>query len=560
MRTFRALVVDDDTDLLDIALESAAPERGIHVSVGRNLDEADALIADHYFNVAFVDIELDRTARPNVDGLTILRLLADVRPSCRRLLLTGRPSEYRAGIFDMLDPANRVIDGAIDKENFDHLFVDYVEVAALEWLRAPVDVGALELLYEQLQGRLIRGGMTPGGRRVATTLEEVDYVVSSAFGQDIERDADEGKAVDDIAAIDLELLEGGKSRSIVAYGRPRTSAEEDGIQCVVKIGPRHDTLEELRRYDRYVRFRLSLHRRVELLGHAVGDTLGAICYSFAGSSPRDIVALQSLFNAQDERAHATIQQLLGDKSDWRVGGPRARDLAGFFRHAYRLDALKVIAEADAFSTRRAASFGATKSGSALVFPGGGRVELPVDADLVAGNVRGFYDQSVVHGDLNASNVIVSSTNEIVLIDFRHTERGPVTLDLAGLEASLRLTPQVWADVGEHAIRDLAIERKLWAHDFSESDDWWSGGPDAEPPYWARVSATLMGIAIRTMSVSRRQHAVTCLLYALRVFRVTQLDPAARMRLLVWTAAIKETLARLPKERRPAAAAAEEPAA
>ncbi len=378
MRTFRALVVDDQPAIHTLARETHDPANGIEVRSARSLEEADALLAEHFFHVAVVDIQLMKGSKRNVDGQTVLRMLADTRPTCRRLLLTQYPHVYRPEIFRMLDPDARIIDGAVDKDDLAHFFVDYVEGDAKEWLHAPVDITGLNMIYERLQSKRINGDTTLAGRRVVTTPEELDYVISRLFGQGLKRDADEvdtnGKA-DDITAISLELLEGGKSRSVVAAGRPTNRVGHEGIHCVIKVGPRADMLEELRRYDRYVRFRLSLHRRVEMLGHAVADTIGAICYSFAGKSPNDITDMHSLLDAEDPRANDMLAVLFGNEADWQPDGERARNLAGFFNRSYGLDALRVVHDAHTFAKANADDFGAQKTDDALVFAGG-RIELP----------------------------------------------------------------------------------------------------------------------------------------------------------------------------------------
>jgi len=53
------------------------------------------------------------------------------------------------------------------------------------------------------------------------------------------------------------------------------TGKEEGMRL------REDAEQELARYERYVRLRMSLGRRVELLRHVLADTLGAIAYSFA---------------------------------------------------------------------------------------------------------------------------------------------------------------------------------------------------------------------------------------------------------------------------------------
>jgi CheY-like chemotaxis protein len=539
MQEFRALVVDNDVAIRSQAEAVSDPERGIHVKTAPDLQTAETLIAAEFFNVAFVDLQLDDGPIENVDGQTILRELADVRPSCRRLLLTMYPEKYRGEVFRMLDPAAPIIDGALDKEDFEHHFVEYIAREANQWLRAPVAVVNIEDVFARLRTKGVVGEALLDGRPAEVTLEELDCVLSRLFGQGLALGAED---VDDIERIALTPLEGGKSRSVVAVGRPVTRARGEGIQCVVKVGPRVDALEEQRRYERYVRFRVSLRRRVELLAHAGGDTLGAVCYSFAGQSPEGLTDLQSLLDQQDPRALPCLDRLLGQADDWRPEGEHGFDLAGFFGAAYDLDVREVVRAVHQFADKRDAMLGARKVKDELLFSGG-KIVLPSDSDVGAGALRGRFGAGIVHGDLNASNVIVSGDDDVTLIDFRYTTRGPWSLDFAALQASVRLSRGATERAAETAVQDEELERRLWLHDWSQPEGWWPAKAQKEPPYWARVSAHLMWLAHRNLeTLTVEEHAGTSLLYALRVFRAANISREARLRLLVWMSALCRVLA------------------
>jgi thiamine kinase-like enzyme len=540
MRSFRALVVDNDPAIRRLAEGAADPSRGIEVRTAPDLVQAEDLLASSFFNVAFVDLQLDDGPRPNVDGKTLLSELCEVRPACRRLLLTMYPEKYRGEVFALIDPERPIIDGAVDKEDFEHHFVEYLEREAISWLRAPVTVEGLDELFARLSAKDIVGeSLLDEKRRAQVTIEEVDYVLSRLFGQDLAR---EGVDPDDIDHIALSPLEGGKSRSVVAVGRPVTVAGGQGIPCVIKVGPRGDTLEEQRRYDRYVRFRVSLRRRVELLSAVHGDTLGAVCYSFAGQSPDELTDLQSLFDSGDPRALVCLERLLGGADDWRPEGERGFDLAGFFSDAYQLDVRKIISEVHRFADKHDAALSGRKVKDELRFEGG-KISLPSNADVGSGVLRGRFGASVVHGDLNASNVIVSSRDDVTLIDFRHTTRGPWCLDFAALQASVRLSADAVEQAAERAVQAEELERRLWAHDWSKPDGWWPKQAKREPPYWATAAARLMFLANRNLDgLTVEEHAGTTLLYALRVFRAPGLSRDARLRLLIWMSALCRVLA------------------
>jgi CheY-like chemotaxis protein len=536
MRTFRALVVDDDPHVTRKAVEAVGDRDDVEVVTAANLEEADEQLVASFFNVAFVDLQLDTKAVRNVDGQTVLNQLMALRRSCDRLLITVHPDTYRDEIFRLLDPQRRIIDGALDKDDFSHLFADVLTKRADAWLRAPFEVENLDEVFAALSERSLPSSGKIRGRDVQPTREELDYVISSLFGQGIERPRRDGAGRDELRGVSLELLPGGKSRSIVTVGRPLDGAGGQGIQCVVKIGPREDTVEEQRRYERYVRYRVSLHRRVELLGCSLGDTLGAVCYSFAGRSPESITDLQGLIDSGDPAVIGHLERLLGDAQDWYAEDEHGEDLAGFFNSAYQLKGGPEVRAAREFAERKSHLVGARHTEDALVFADG-KVRLPTGSDVGAGHLRGRYGARIVHGDLNASNVIVSDAGDLTLIDFRHTTRGPYAIDFAALHASVRLSPPNWRGCAADAIKLEAAEYKLWRYD-------WTTGPPRRPsaappePYWVQVASTLMRLAFSSLDgLTRAEYAGTCLLYALRIFRVTTLDTEAHLRLLLWISAL-----------------------
>jgi CheY-like chemotaxis protein len=529
MHTFRALVVDDQAEIRELALDTGSAESGTEVIVASSLLEARKIIDTSFVHVAFVDMQLGEGARVNVDGMTVLHHLREVRPSCKRFLLTQYPTVYRRQLFQLLDPEAPVIDGALDKDDFEHLFVDYVAQEATDWLNRPVEIRGLDEVINRLVDK--RAALRIEAH---TTTEELDYVLSRLFGQGSRTEGQDGE--DEIGEVTLSILTGGKSRSVVCIARLRTRNLGEGIPCVIKIGTRAETEQEIRRYDRYVRYRMQLHRRVEVLNSQLGDTLGAVCYSLAGEDADRITDLQTLLDAADSRAIVCMSQLFKDGALWAEPSAASPDLAGFFSKAYGLDPLKSLSAIREFAGSSAVrNLGCSLTGDRLHL-GESSVRLPTDTDLGAGRLRRRYASSIVHGDLNASNVIVAESGTSRLIDFRHTTRGPATIDFAALQTSVRLTP----DACQHAADDgrgvQVLERRLWAHDFAVDHAWWPEQSGEPIPFWAQASAALrVSAADGVPEVDSEEHAMTCLLYALRVFRVVAIPPAARLRLLIWIA-------------------------
>ncbi len=542
MSMFRALVVDNDEWVREIGEKATDPGNGIEVITAEGEQEAATIIAENFFNVAVVDMELSDSPRALGEGRTILRSLKNSRPSCRRLLLTKYATKYPANVFEMLRPDGPIIHGAIDKEDLGTYFRQFVMSLAEAWHRAPVKISNLDEVHSLLEAKKLRSPMLLDKFPVRVTRNELQYVLASLFGQRYRKIEDDDPDTDDIEKISLAPFSGGKSRSIVLHGRPVNRLGEEGLLCVVKIGPRQEAEAELRRYEQYVRFRLSLRQRVELLGSVLGDTLGAIAYSFAGEDPTDVGDLQTLLDKGDTRAFAHFDEVLPETSSADGSEGRGQDLGEFFHKAYGLKPRDIRGRIDDFADDQAEAHGWNRRRNQLSVEGG-KLVLPTDSTIGAGLLHMDYDSTVVHGDLNASNIIIGDDERSILIDYRHTARGPRALDYASMHASIRLSRPAQERPLERVARDETEEYRLWQHDWSSEEDWWPPQAPEPAPYWLAAAAHLMALASsRLPDLTRAEHAATCWLYALRVFRVQDLAPDARLRILTWMSALQRVMA------------------
>ncbi|MEZ5078905.1 MAG: phosphotransferase [Solirubrobacterales bacterium] len=551
MSVFRALVVDDDEWVRKTGRETNDPGAGIEVLVAKTKEEAAELIGSNFLHVAVVDLELRKSPRALAEGQLVLSGLKSDRPSCRRLLLTRHATTFPEQVFETLRPDGPTVDGAIDKANLSGYFHGYLKSLAAAWTTAPVEITNLDNIYALLETKGIRGGALLGKFPVEATRDELRFVLASLFGQRY-RWHDDPPDPDDVEKVSLEPLLGGKSRSIVLYGRPLNRLREEGLLCVVKVGPRLEAEEELRRYEKYVRFRLSLRRRVELLGSAIGDTLGAIAYSFAGEDPADIGDLQTLIDSEDRGAFAHFHALYDDGGHGRTSDDRGGDLGEFFRRAYRIKPFDIRQRIQSFADDQAEANEWQHRGDELRVSGG-KLVLPSEDTIGMGLLHMGYRSTVVHGDLNASNVIIGNDNRSILIDYRHTARGPRALDLAAMHASLRISRTAQGQPAEQAAKDEALEYRLWEHNWSSDEAWWPAQAATDPPYWLQGAAELMRVAAeRLPDLTQAEHAATLWLYALRVFRVQSLEPEAKLRLLIWMSALQRVLVAEAEKPTPAA--------
>jgi aminoglycoside phosphotransferase len=249
-----------------------------------------------------------------------------------------------------------------------------------------------------------------------------------------------------ISTCDLKVLGGGRSASRVFVVNARSKDGNSAIQpCVMKISSLENAKEEARRYDTYVRWVLPQHVRVDLLSVAFTRSQGAVLYSFAHgggaiSTLRDLLecgddagatrALHRLCEsiggfwrpiaAEDGRNSLTARYLAryyDGKVEWFLEDDSK--IRGFIRD-HRLPI-----ERDNHNTHI----------NNKIYPSLQRTLQLGDALKTTVSTD---EWSIIHGDLNPGNVIVSSTGEIALIDFRDSGIGHRYEDLVTFEGCLRM--------------------------------------------------------------------------------------------------------------------------
>jgi hypothetical protein len=149
--------------------------------------------------------------------------------------------------------------------------------------------------------------------------------------------------------------------------------------------------------------------------------------------------------------------------------------------------------------------------------------------------------------LHAGNLLVRKGLEggAVVIDYQYTGPGPAYLDFAALDASARVSSAAGTAVGQPAVEEqAAVEPRLWEAAWATPP----GGPPPDGlPFWARVSHRVLGLLRETFpGLSPDEYAGTCLVWAVRLFKVDVMDDAARLRILVWASHLLSVL-RTPRE-------------
>lgn len=528
MNFFTALVVDDDPDITSEASGSFEDDLHIRIITASNLDEARDALSKNFIHSAFVDLQLDTTNPRHSGGLQVLRELFDIRPACRRYLLTQHADKYKEDFFTLVHPLNPIVHGALDKGDFRDHFASVLRRLADNWMRFPVVVVGAQSIVESLVSKGIGLG------KPLLAVDEVDYITSTILGQGKHIPEDSN---DEFNRISLTILGKGRSRSVVALGKPENKLGKTGIFCVIKFGLRSESEEEFNRYNRYVRLLVSLNRRVELLDYVAGDCLAAVCYSFAGKSPDRISSLGDLLDTEHSDAYKVIENLFEPSTkEWYATEKAESDMAGYFNLHYHLNAASVVNEVVMFAEENATLIGGVKVKNQVKLDGDS-LKLPVDCIV---QLRRRYKSCVIHGDLNAENVIISDDGRVICIDYRYTGWGPRTLDFASLQASARISETGLNSDYRQMIRSHRIERDVW------KTAWAAGSAEIPPkttwPYWATVSYKLLQQLRATFpDAEPHEHAATCLLLGLRLFRVRSLGQSVKMRFLVWMSSLVSAL-------------------
>lgn len=547
MNPYRVLLVDDEKSERRKGLELNG-SNGLELVASGSLESAREAVLEGFFHLALIDLQLDENDDQNIDGQIFLRELFEGRPSCRRVLFTRTSSKHREALFNLLDPDGPVIHGAVDKTDFQRVWQEWVQTQAHRWRDPELAIEGLDDLMGALRTDL-KGTKAFGGESAVLTQDELEYLVVSLFrSADQSNEPEQGPNVAPFAVdrVKLEPLTGGKSRAAVLLARLATGESAARVACVLKVAPRDESLQESSRYERLVKFRVAPSRRAELLGSATGDTVGGVVYAFAGESPERVRDLDAFLSEEDDEAFSILDQLFGAKGDdlWRemnVEATPARpiDLGGYFFNEYHLRADNAATELNKYMAKRAKDRGFEVEDGGFS-RNGMKLVLPTGEFFGAANVRMPYTQAFIHGDLNARNVLVSDDGRVRLIDFRYANFGPIAVDFAALEASVRLCSASDQATAQSMLETARVERRL--HSTSWRDSPTQTDQSHGFPYWAKVSSHLVGLAQQTSSsLTREEYLATCLLYALRVARVSQLSEDERMRMIVWLASLRAAL-------------------
>ncbi len=600
----KVLIVEDQKVFRDAIQDELNNSAFVDPIIVDSFDAAMEAARKEFFLLVCSDFVLKKAGAAPRRGDELLTQIAYIRPTAKRIIVTAYPQDVFPELIKSCDPLDGAADGvwlSADRGSIGALIEEFVKK---NHMTSTVHIGDLDAIYSALRPKIDRAqARTAREHRqkhqtfetVALTPGEIHFVISRLicttdlvavqYGVFVPHDT-----IDTIDSIALVEMTRGKSLSCVFKGRPRTQGGEDGILCIVKLGPRGEIAEEIAAYEKHVRFGRHAHARVESLSHVLGDTIGGICYSFAGivGDGSDVVSLQDILEAGAEgqendaancAANVLRMEFNPSQKEWfKKEQPVKQLLTDFFVHAYAWDPLH-----HALHRRISEDFGGNDSPwTGYVHSGklhiGDTEPIPLPHDELIARVKARfprYRSCIVHGDMNAENLLVSiegvnpESTSIILgklravipIDYRKTQRGPVFLDFAALEVAVRCTAvqldmmKQCPDIGKLFQAIEEDERRLlknaWTTDvrYEESRD---GTVEDRGAVWNILAFELVQLARGNFGKQndlvmdlKIEYVATCLLYALRVLKIQGLyDPRtvqAKARLLIWIAVLMQFL-------------------
>lgn len=447
---YRVLALDDEYPVLDV-IESQLDPLGIEVIRANTAEEAITTLRERYVDAAIVDLQLENAAQ---GGREVLRAMRALAPNAATVIAT-RFTENLGQYVGITEPRLiKIVHKAYKMRK------DWAEDALRnpyeQWRSSKVRVANLELAVERLGSRGTRLAALREGEELAV---EIERLLRRLFGS-VSNDA---SAEPTEMTIELRPIRSeGLSPAVtlqanVSFGHDQAKRPMAGTPVVLKISSRRNTLAEVARYHRFVKYGVPLLHRVDMLGEGVDGALGAVSYSFAGGLGGKTLRSLDEELCRPERlglVRKVMDELFGTPArSWYLVTGRRVSATSYFAETYETDLEDCHSQLEQACQTVARRFAPHVSFS----PSRNDSEHEVDAELSAGHAklrlpprtlwgRGLFLEGLstclVHGDMHGGNVMLELAGEdlerVCLIDYGNAGPGPRLTDFVALEASARL--------------------------------------------------------------------------------------------------------------------------
>jgi ActR/RegA family two-component response regulator len=541
----RILLADNDPkfeERVHRELRMSNLEEKVKVIYSENIDDARIKLAEGFFDVALVDLMLAPQDRKPL-GMSLIHDLTEHYHGCLPVLYTS----YVQKNFDEVVRVTSAMKGGrvhlINKSDttrhnlvtlLTNLFPQRLDASWKMELSSDV-VAAIERKAKRI----------PGLRAGVAVRDEVRVLLFEIF----DRPASAAMRGDSPVSLNVSLMAGGFSRSVTAqavlnYGDDIDGNPIIGNRCVVKIGPRESIETEVERYERHVRMGVPSEFRVELVGMSSKDSLGAVCYSFAGGSSSDTIeSLDDLLRRGEySQCMEIVDLLFGRQSrNWyQIQGGLTSAFA-YYADSFGIRYNTLLKKLSNFYAKLSScefdqdSSRATFSSAGLSY----HVAEYSDLGAVYGDA-GSVQSCLTHGDLHGGNVLIDGSGRVSMIDYATVGFGPRFADFAAMLVTVRLQ-RATPDTQEldEAVRCFHAEKRLLSgHGTARIDDWG----------WFPLSARLIELALANFPEEdpvelRRELMLTSIMYAISVFNISDWSTPQRLRLGTWIAALHDALVR-----------------
>lgn len=580
---YRVLVFDDEPSMREAArreIAAIADPAGIHVDEAHSPREAIGKVRSSYFDLILLDLykegvlagyEIYRALNElgcSADVIFMTRF--DLDPSVQVLLraVAGGGTARPVGFIDKRSQGRELIRTEVAKR--------YVKFAATQ-----LTISNLSLVSKIINKRR-RSYERPEHFPLRASLSEIDAEVERLLRRlYVELPPSLARATE--VSVSLEPIgQRGLNAAvivtaIVEIAFPGVDNVHRGQKTILKIGPRSDILAEASRFSEFVRYGVELNQRVELLGVATGDSLGALVYGFAGGAYRRVLtSLDDVLITDLEASSLTLSRSvirgLFSSRNWYAVNTGDIEVSRYFsenlRNDLRLSSSQgeeellglVGAFGDGFRVERVQPRG-RETHFAVSAGESDTLIIPDSSVLGLGTMYGSAPACLVYGDLDAGNVVLELSGQLpaieaagprldraCLIDFRNAGPGPRTIDAVALEASVRLADaeaacRVGGRLNESGVSDAArleaarqmagrvnAEIQLYrtvfeGESFELSVDGWQG----------LAMEILVGLRDCFPDVTLQEYLATSIRYTIRQLGL-ELEPVARVRILSWLAA------------------------
>lgn len=571
--SLNVLVADNQQEIIEQAeAELGAFSPPITLHPAGSIAEAIDILTSRHLDIAFVDLSFNSAV-----ATAVIQELGVQAPSCEVVVMTKRLDLLQKSEgMRLIAPGNR-LRGVANKSSAGRLFEEVCRDHVQRRKNLDLEVSGLTgrggvlhaITTSSIGSQSLAGSTRPrlvgtghlGNLRAAeaAVLDELVYLVRTVFGDAVSPFTGPVTTAASPPLLTLELLAGGRSDAVVAKGslqHPDAKGERaEGVSCLLKFASREESIEEYDRYSRLVRFGLPSDLRVEVMSHAFGDTIGVICYSFAGETGGSIRTLNEWFASHDENEEI-IDRLLGRLGafgdDHRYPD---RDLKEYFEHEFTWSGSEALEDIQEWLDQLVAArlldnvtMGEDKHTGVRAYRAGRRVlHLPTSAFLADPAFRRRHGSRLQHGDLHGGNVVVlDDEGSFKLIDYRNAGLAPAFLDSISLQAWIRLSDvRAWGAGNTELPTRATVASMLNRYSGVEASiDARTGllSGRGTLPGWARNANRATNSVISGASLDKmRSFLWTALIYSLYQASFESMGTIERLRQLTWTSALVDSI-------------------